>query len=191
MENKQIEVQGKEIAIKNSFGDIAIIPIDKVEEVMRLIEEECWNCIDKLVAKLPTMSETKPVKAEAKKGVVVKNEKEETPPTKKPKYFLYNEADDQEPEPLKELRAMYNEKAEQKLFTLQNWEMIDPEDMEKEGSMDNVKIAYMKSLDKEMEMIENKYYSHKDNLEDDDFDRKKMGVFYSKPITIDRTKTDL
>lgn len=54
---KQIEVEGGELALKNSHGDIVIIPKNKRKRVEKYIKDECWGCIDKLVSKLPTMKD--------------------------------------------------------------------------------------------------------------------------------------
>ena len=52
-----IEVEGWELALKNSHGDIVIIPKDKRTEVLELLEEDCYDCIDGIVDKLPVMSD--------------------------------------------------------------------------------------------------------------------------------------
>lgn len=54
--NKNIEVEGNEIAIENEDGNIAIIPKDKVTEVEKLIENNKNSDIDNIVGSLPTMS---------------------------------------------------------------------------------------------------------------------------------------
>jgi hypothetical protein len=64
----QIEVENLEIAIKNSHGDIAIIPADKVGWVKRKLAEGCNECIDLLVASLPTNKDY------AEDGSVIGNE---------------------------------------------------------------------------------------------------------------------
>ena len=55
--NKQVEVEGGEIAIQNEFGDIAIIPKKYVAEVEGMLSDECFNCIDSLVETLPVMED--------------------------------------------------------------------------------------------------------------------------------------
>ena len=53
--NKNIEVEGKEIAIQNSHGDIAIIPIKDVDKVKEMLKNP--SEVDDFVSKLPKMSE--------------------------------------------------------------------------------------------------------------------------------------
>jgi len=55
--NKNIEVEGGEIAIRNSHGDLAIIPKDKRNWVKQKLSEGCHNCIDSLVETLPIASQ--------------------------------------------------------------------------------------------------------------------------------------
>jgi len=55
--NKNIEVEGGEIAIRNSHGDLAIIPKDKRNWVKQKLSEGCHNCIDSLVETLPVMED--------------------------------------------------------------------------------------------------------------------------------------
>ena len=55
--NKNIEVEGGEIAIRNSHGDLAIIPKDKKDWVKQKLSEGCHGCIDKLVETLPVMKD--------------------------------------------------------------------------------------------------------------------------------------
>lgn len=52
----KIEAQGKEAIIRNSNGDVAIIPIQHVREVMDMIKDGCHGCIDKYVSGLPKAS---------------------------------------------------------------------------------------------------------------------------------------
>lgn len=54
---KKVEVEGGEIAIRNSAGDVAIIPKDKVSEVQEAVKNKCWGCIDKIVSSLPPMED--------------------------------------------------------------------------------------------------------------------------------------
>jgi hypothetical protein len=55
--NKNIEVEGGEIAIRNSNGDLAIIPKNKVNWVKQKLSEGCHDCIDSLVETLPVASQ--------------------------------------------------------------------------------------------------------------------------------------
>lgn len=55
--NKNIEVEGGEIAIRNSHGDLAIIPKDKRDWVKQKLSEGCHSCIDSLVETLPVMED--------------------------------------------------------------------------------------------------------------------------------------
>lgn len=55
--NKNIEVEGGEIAIRNSHGDLAIIPKDKRDWVKQKLSEGCHNCIDSLVETLPVAAD--------------------------------------------------------------------------------------------------------------------------------------
>jgi len=75
MNTKRIEVEGGELAIRNSFGDIAIIPKNKVSDVKDMLKDECWNCIDNLVAGLPKMEDY------AEDGTIVP--KDDDPPVPK------------------------------------------------------------------------------------------------------------
>lgn len=55
--NKNIEVEDGEIAIKNSYGDIAIIPRKYKREIEDMIKDKCWECIDNFVDTLPIESD--------------------------------------------------------------------------------------------------------------------------------------
>ncbi len=55
--NKNIEVEGGEVAIRNSFGDLAIIPANKRNWVKQKLSENCHDCIDSLVETLPVASQ--------------------------------------------------------------------------------------------------------------------------------------
>lgn len=55
--NKNIEVEGGEIAIRNSHGDLAIIPKNKRNWVKQKLSEGCHDCIDSLVETLPIASQ--------------------------------------------------------------------------------------------------------------------------------------
>jgi len=53
---KQINVEGSEIALKNSNGDIVIVPKKDRSKVEQFIKTECWRCVDNYVSGLPKMS---------------------------------------------------------------------------------------------------------------------------------------
>ena len=57
MLKKEVEVEGGEIAIKNSHGDIAIIPKRLKSEIESLLKTKDYNAIDKLVSGLPKESD--------------------------------------------------------------------------------------------------------------------------------------
>lgn len=52
-----LEAEGGEIVIRNSNGDYAVIPKNKVAHVNKLIEDDCHGCIDEFVATLPSMED--------------------------------------------------------------------------------------------------------------------------------------
>jgi hypothetical protein len=52
----KVEVEGGELAVRNSNGDIAIIPIKYRREAEDMIKEGCHDCLDNLIATLPTAS---------------------------------------------------------------------------------------------------------------------------------------
>jgi hypothetical protein len=54
---KQIEVEGGELAIRNSHGDIVIIPKKNRIEVEGMIKDKCWSCVDAFVDTLPVMAD--------------------------------------------------------------------------------------------------------------------------------------
>lgn len=56
-EGIKVEAEGGELVLRNNFGDYAIIPKDSRDKVKKLIEEECWSCIDDFVKDLPTYSD--------------------------------------------------------------------------------------------------------------------------------------
>lgn len=64
---KRIEVESGELAIQNSYGDIAIIPKKNRREVEDMIKEKCWDCLDNFVGGLPT------TKDYAKDGSLIPN----------------------------------------------------------------------------------------------------------------------
>lgn len=53
----KVEVEGGELALKNSHGDIVIIPKDSREEILSYVDEECWDCIDNFVEGLPLLED--------------------------------------------------------------------------------------------------------------------------------------
>jgi hypothetical protein len=55
--NKHIEVESGEIAVKNSHGDIAIIPKKQKYKIMKAIREGRFSDVDKFVEGLPTVSD--------------------------------------------------------------------------------------------------------------------------------------
>lgn len=55
--NLNVEVEGGELALENNFGDIVIIPKNKRQWVEMKLQEGCHNCIDNLVATLPTATD--------------------------------------------------------------------------------------------------------------------------------------
>jgi len=55
MSKQHIEVEGGELAIRNSHGDIAIIPKADKEKVQKMIDAGCNTCIDRYVNKLPRL----------------------------------------------------------------------------------------------------------------------------------------
>jgi hypothetical protein len=57
MKNLKVEVEGGELALKNSFGDIVIIPKKNRLEVEGMIKDKCWGCIDAFVDTLPVMED--------------------------------------------------------------------------------------------------------------------------------------
>lgn len=68
---KQIEVEGGEVVLKNSYGDVVIIPKDKVSWIEQKISEGCDECVDELVETLPSMKDY------AEDGTIIKSD----PPT--------------------------------------------------------------------------------------------------------------
>lgn len=51
--NTKLNVEGKELAIINDNGDIAIIPVKYKREVEDMVAENCFKCVDALVSTLP------------------------------------------------------------------------------------------------------------------------------------------
>jgi hypothetical protein len=60
-----IEAEKNELVLKNSHGDIAIIPATHRREVMDMIKEKCYNCLDAYIGTLPDM------KSYAKDGTII------------------------------------------------------------------------------------------------------------------------
>jgi len=52
----KVEVEGGELAVRNSAGDIAIIPKKYRLEATEMIETGCFKCLDALIASLPSLS---------------------------------------------------------------------------------------------------------------------------------------
>ena len=52
-----LEAEGGEVVIRNSNGDYAVIPKNKVGYVTKLLEDDCHGCIDEYVATLPSMED--------------------------------------------------------------------------------------------------------------------------------------
>jgi hypothetical protein len=50
-----VEAEGQELILSNTHGDKVIIPRDKREWVKNKMQQGCHDCIDKLVATLPTV----------------------------------------------------------------------------------------------------------------------------------------
>lgn len=51
--NKRVEAEGGELVIRNSNGDVAIIPKDKSRRVKGFIKSGNYEAVDRVVAKLP------------------------------------------------------------------------------------------------------------------------------------------
>lgn len=62
--NGQVEAEGKELVLRNSHGDMAIIPKKYRQEALDMIKEGCNGCLDNLISTLPK------VKDYAKDGTV-------------------------------------------------------------------------------------------------------------------------
>lgn len=71
MQNKNIQVEAEygELLVRNSHGDIAIIPRNKASQVRELLSSGCNDCIDGIVATLPTL------KHYAQDGTVIPNDR--------------------------------------------------------------------------------------------------------------------
>jgi hypothetical protein len=55
----KVEAEHNELIIRNSYGDIAIIPADKRNWVKKKLSEGCHSCIDELVKTLPKLENYK------------------------------------------------------------------------------------------------------------------------------------
>lgn len=64
---KQVEVENKELALRNSNGDIAIIPVKYRDQVQSMMANEDYAGIDQLVSTLPKVAD------KAQQGTVVGN----------------------------------------------------------------------------------------------------------------------
>lgn len=49
-----VEAEGGELVLRNSFGDYAIVPRKDVDKVKKMMKDGCDNCIDNYVMNLPT-----------------------------------------------------------------------------------------------------------------------------------------
>lgn len=79
---KQVEVEGGEISLKNSYGDIVIIPKNKASWVKQKLSEGCHGCIDGLVESLPSMRDY------AQDGTIIPNDDDILPSWEKVKATL-------------------------------------------------------------------------------------------------------
>jgi lipoprotein-anchoring transpeptidase ErfK/SrfK len=52
----KLNVEAEEMAIRNSHGDVAIVPAHDVDKVRQMIKEGCHGCIDSYVSSLPKFS---------------------------------------------------------------------------------------------------------------------------------------
>jgi hypothetical protein len=53
---QKVEAEGGELVLRNSHGDIAIIPAKYKLEVEDMVNGKCYRCIDNLVSTLPSLS---------------------------------------------------------------------------------------------------------------------------------------
>ena len=72
--NKKVEVEGGEIALQNSFGDIIIVPKEYAREVGDMVEDGCDSCIDSFASTLPEMA------GYAEDGTVIPTDPKVDPP---------------------------------------------------------------------------------------------------------------
>lgn len=57
MKKQNIEVEGGELAVRNSHGDVAIIPKRDRAKVQAMIDKGCDTCVDLYVSRLPRLQE--------------------------------------------------------------------------------------------------------------------------------------
>lgn len=57
--NGQVEAEGKELVLRNSHGDMAIIPKKYRQEALDMIKEGCNGCLDNLISTLPKVKDYK------------------------------------------------------------------------------------------------------------------------------------
>lgn len=57
MTKQHIEVEGGELAIRNSHGDVAVIKKEDREKVQKMIDAGCDTCIDRYVSRLPRLQD--------------------------------------------------------------------------------------------------------------------------------------
>jgi hypothetical protein len=83
---KPIEVEGGELLLKNSHGDLVVVPKNKAAWVKNKMADGCHDCIDEMVSSLPLMSQY------AEDGTLVPNEENgsDTPskPIKKARIYV-------------------------------------------------------------------------------------------------------
>jgi flagellum-specific peptidoglycan hydrolase FlgJ len=53
----QVEAEGRELVLRNSHGDMAIIPKKYRQEALDMIKEGCHGCLDNLISTLPKVSD--------------------------------------------------------------------------------------------------------------------------------------
>lgn len=53
----KVNAEGGELILRNSFGDVAIIPAKYKHEVKDMVSGGCFKCIDNLVETLPTVKD--------------------------------------------------------------------------------------------------------------------------------------
>jgi len=86
MAQTKVEVQGGEIALRNSHGDIVIIPRGKVAHIKSLIKSGCNECVDGEVSRLPKAASI------AQDGSVIQNQPD--PENKNPFFRMINAVKD-------------------------------------------------------------------------------------------------
>jgi len=52
-----VEAEGGELILKNSYGQIAIIPKKDRKLIQKYLKEGCHTCIDEYVSKLPKVTD--------------------------------------------------------------------------------------------------------------------------------------